>query len=330
MREPENEHLARRASSSVSRRPLLFAAGFVAVTLAVMLWPAIDPGLRTFYERTIALPGRPRLAVQHLGTGPIAGTAARRDPRRHRQSCRCSSPSVPRKKSLVQVAALGAALLIALQLTMHHWFYLYIVWFYPLLLVAMAAVTSREPRRRRREPAPARSSRPVPVWLTSTTAPITQTSSSAVSKRVGIWVISDAERLLRLDPEHAGPRPGHADVGDERGPLRQHPGVGGRHVGVGAEAPRRPGRRGASPSPPSRWSPRRGSRRSTASASTRSRMRVDGVEGRARDLQPDGAAEVDHRDPHPARLDHGVAAARVAPAGSWPAGSRARSRSRKS
>ena len=45
-----------------------------------------------------------------------------------------------------------------------------------------------------------------------------------------------------------------------------------------------------------------------ASASSRSRIAVDGVEGRARDLQPDGAAEVDHRDSHPAGLDHGVAA----------------------
>jgi hypothetical protein len=36
------------------------------------------------------------------------------------------------------VAAFGAALLIGVQLTMQHWFYLYIVWFYPLLLVAMA------------------------------------------------------------------------------------------------------------------------------------------------------------------------------------------------
>jgi len=44
----------------------------------------------------------------------------------------------PKEKKLFQVAALGAALLIGVQLTMHHWFYLYIVWFYPLLLVAMA------------------------------------------------------------------------------------------------------------------------------------------------------------------------------------------------
>ena len=36
--------------------------------------------------------------------------------------------------------------------------------------------------------------------MTSTTAPITQTSSSAVSNRIGIWVISDAQRLLGLTP----------------------------------------------------------------------------------------------------------------------------------
>jgi len=32
------------------RPALLFALGFVAVTVAVMLWPAIDPGLKTFYD----------------------------------------------------------------------------------------------------------------------------------------------------------------------------------------------------------------------------------------------------------------------------------------
>ncbi len=46
----------------------------------------------------------------------------------------------PRQKQLTQVAALGAALLIGLQLTAQHWFYLYIVWFYPLLLVAISSL----------------------------------------------------------------------------------------------------------------------------------------------------------------------------------------------
>ena len=44
---------------------------------------------------------------------------------------------VPRTRDLRQVAALGAAVLIALQLTATYWFYFYIVWFAPLALVAM-------------------------------------------------------------------------------------------------------------------------------------------------------------------------------------------------
>ena len=47
----------------------------------------------------------------------------------------------PRRKSLAQVAALAAALLIGLQLAAQHWFYLYIVWFFPLLMVALATIS---------------------------------------------------------------------------------------------------------------------------------------------------------------------------------------------
>jgi hypothetical protein len=44
---------------------------------------------------------------------------------------------VPRRRDTLQVAALGAAVLIATQLIAVHWFYLYIVWFAPFLLVAL-------------------------------------------------------------------------------------------------------------------------------------------------------------------------------------------------
>ena len=46
---------------------------------------------------------------------------------------------VPRRRSPERVAALAAAILVALQLTAEHWFYLYIVWFFPALLVALTA-----------------------------------------------------------------------------------------------------------------------------------------------------------------------------------------------
>jgi hypothetical protein len=47
---------------------------------------------------------------------------------------------VPRQKTPVQVAALGAAVLVVLQLAVAHWFYLYIVWFTPFVLVALFAL----------------------------------------------------------------------------------------------------------------------------------------------------------------------------------------------
>jgi hypothetical protein len=44
-----------------------------------------------------------------------------------------------REKTPVQVAALGAAVLVGLQLAVSHWFYLYVVWFAPFVLVALMA-----------------------------------------------------------------------------------------------------------------------------------------------------------------------------------------------
>jgi hypothetical protein len=46
---------------------------------------------------------------------------------------------VPRRRGLVEVAALGGAVLIALQLTANYWLYSYIVWFFPLVIVALLA-----------------------------------------------------------------------------------------------------------------------------------------------------------------------------------------------
>ncbi|HEX5928409.1 MAG TPA: hypothetical protein VFY48_03360 [Solirubrobacterales bacterium] len=120
---------------SGKRTALITAAGFAAVTAAVLLWPAIDPGLAAVYDRTIAYQsGRDSPfsiwgqvpSLEPLRLAILAATAA----------LSALLAFHPREKSLVQVAALGAALLIALQLTMQHWFYLYIVWFYPLFLIA--------------------------------------------------------------------------------------------------------------------------------------------------------------------------------------------------
>jgi len=142
------------------RPALLFVAGFALVTVAVLLWPAIDPGLKAFYDRTVA--------SQAGRDSPFSiwGQAPSLEPIRIALLVLLGALSVafafvPRQKSLAQVAALSAALLILLQLTLHHWFYLYIVWFYPLLLIALAASPVRTSR-----PDPARSPpppRPSPI-----------------------------------------------------------------------------------------------------------------------------------------------------------------------
>ena len=60
---------------------------------------------------------------------------------------------VPRRKSPLQVAALSGALLIGFELVLTHWFYLYVVWFFPFAALALLAPA---PRRRAvpEEPAP--------------------------------------------------------------------------------------------------------------------------------------------------------------------------------
>jgi hypothetical protein len=120
-----------------------FALTFLLVSALVMAWPIIDAGLATVYERTVAyqagrdspfsiwgqVPSLEPLRIAILvGVGALSLLLAFR----------------PRRKTLVQVAALGAALLIGLQLTAQHWFYLYIVWFYPLLLIGLSSDKARD------------------------------------------------------------------------------------------------------------------------------------------------------------------------------------------
>jgi hypothetical protein len=45
--------------------------------------------------------------------------------------------AIPRRRELVRVAALAGAVLIALQLSLIHWYYFYLVWFMPLVIVAL-------------------------------------------------------------------------------------------------------------------------------------------------------------------------------------------------
>jgi len=63
---------------------------------------------------------------------------------------------MPARRGIVEVAALSAALVIALQMTATYWLYPYIVWFFPLVIVALFAA---HPDRRERVERPGRRSR---------------------------------------------------------------------------------------------------------------------------------------------------------------------------
>jgi hypothetical protein len=138
-----------------------FVLTFLATIAVLLAWPALDPGLSTFYERTIAY------QAERDSPFSLWGQAPDLEPLRVAILVAVGGLSIalafwPKQKSLVQVSALGAALLIALQLTAQHWFYLYIVWFFPLLLVAMATSERGPSPARSSRPAPARRSRPRP------------------------------------------------------------------------------------------------------------------------------------------------------------------------
>jgi hypothetical protein len=107
----------------------------VGVITVVPYVPA-DGGLKVFYDQTIGfqLTRESPFSVwgQNPGLDPllsIAKVAA--------IALAVAVAFVPRRRDALQIAALGAAVLIATQLVAMHWFYLYIVWFTPFLLVAL-------------------------------------------------------------------------------------------------------------------------------------------------------------------------------------------------
>jgi hypothetical protein len=119
-------------------RPLLaFGIVFAAVAALMLAHPAIDPGLGTFWERTLrsqverdspfSIWGQEE-GLEWLQTAILAGTVV----------FAAAVAFVPRRRNIAQIAALAAAILLAVEITADHWFYLYIPWFAPLLFVAIA------------------------------------------------------------------------------------------------------------------------------------------------------------------------------------------------
>jgi hypothetical protein len=124
-----------------ARRPralALFVLAFLATTAVVCIPALTHDSLHTIYERTIAYQanrGSPfsvwglygglhglQKAVQ-IGAVVLALALA----------------VLPRRPGVPGLAAAAAAILIALQLGVEHWFYLYIPWFFGLVMIALLA-----------------------------------------------------------------------------------------------------------------------------------------------------------------------------------------------
>ena len=92
----------------------------------------------------VRLPARPRVTVLDLGLGAVPRARASPTSTSSSRSCRCSwsqarswSRSCRERKSILQLAALTAAVLIGFELVLTHWFYLYIPWFFPFVAFAL-------------------------------------------------------------------------------------------------------------------------------------------------------------------------------------------------
>jgi hypothetical protein len=75
----------------------------------------------------------------------------------------------PRRLDLLTMAALSGALMIGIELTVTHWFYLYIPWFLPFALLALVPDWPPPSRPAPGAPDPARAPErePVPVTVAS-------------------------------------------------------------------------------------------------------------------------------------------------------------------
>ena len=123
----------------------VFGGAFTAVVAASILLYLPDGGLREFYNCTIGFQMN-RFSVFSLwGLHPSLGWL--QDIVKVAGALFAAALAfVPRRRDMRQIAGLGAAAIIATQLSAVHWFYFYIPWFAPFaLLVMFSAYRAHEP-----------------------------------------------------------------------------------------------------------------------------------------------------------------------------------------
>jgi hypothetical protein len=168
----------------------LFLVAFVTVLTVTVLPFTSDVGLHKFWEATAGYQAdRPSpFSIWGLYSGI---TPLRRVVEVGALALAISVAAVPRRRSELQITALAAAVLIAVEMCAAHWFYLYIVWFTPALLAALFGEYGSRSWR-------------MPVAFPESSASIrtalSHGSSSDGSKRVGTWVRNLARACSRRTP----------------------------------------------------------------------------------------------------------------------------------
>jgi hypothetical protein len=134
---------------TASRGRSAYAVGFVATTLLVFFVLLLEPSplhaARVFYDRTVSFQvgrespfslwdwgqyhaqGLPDLHLVQRALQLLLVTGA------------LALAFVPRRRSPLRLAALTAAVLIGFESVLTHWFYLYLPWFFPFVVLALVA-----------------------------------------------------------------------------------------------------------------------------------------------------------------------------------------------
>ena len=148
---PATAPAAGRPGTGELRPVAAFTVALAATATLMLAHPAIDPGLAAFWERTIEnqLDRESPFSVwgQEPGLGWLQATVAV-----GALALALVVGFVPARRSLARIAALAAATLIAAQLAVEHWFYLYLPWFFALVLAALAAEEIGPAHMARRDP----------------------------------------------------------------------------------------------------------------------------------------------------------------------------------
>ncbi|MBV9311002.1 MAG: hypothetical protein JOZ73_09220 [Solirubrobacterales bacterium] len=127
-----------------SRRSIgVYSLAFCLTVLAAMLPVLLGNDLHAFWHDTISYQSGRGSPFSIWGLWGIPG------PQRALQGAAAvlvlAVAFVPERRTVIEVAALAAAVLIALQLVITHWFYLYIPWFFaPLIAALICAYPTRD------------------------------------------------------------------------------------------------------------------------------------------------------------------------------------------